>query len=129
MAKKLRFQHKPVLWTPEESEEMRLGRIKESRKNNGYSKKQFRKQYGQANTLSDYEALHTASVVMDIVDRHLCDHPFILLNKDAYKFAEEAHTALFNLYQCIGVLRSNADPEMLLHLNSKKVNNKSGKKN
>jgi hypothetical protein len=53
-------------------------------------------------TFSYHEALHTASVLMDSVDRHLVEHPAILLDKEAFGLAHAAHSALFNLYQHLG---------------------------
>ena len=43
-----------------------------------------------------------ASVFMDSVDRHLCEHPAILANPEWFRLASEAQTALYNLYQSIG---------------------------
>lgn len=53
-------------------------------------------------TLGWHEALHTAWVCLDQVDRQLLDHPAVLLHAEAYELAQAAHTALFNLYQLLG---------------------------
>ena len=52
--------------------------------------------------LGKHEALHTASIMMDSVDRHLADHPAILNDKEAYTLAYRAFENLFNLYQYLG---------------------------
>src|SRR5947209_6801612 len=49
-----------------------------------------------------HEALHMASVVQDIVERHVLNHPAIVLNPDWYRRAYHASTELAALYQDIG---------------------------
>jgi hypothetical protein len=49
-----------------------------------------------------HEALHTAALLMDLVEARLCDHPAILANAGWYRLAHEAHARLFDLYQSIG---------------------------
>jgi len=53
-------------------------------------------------TMSYHEALHTTSIVMDSVERHIMDHPAIVADKDAYHLAHNAFSSLFNLYQYLG---------------------------
>jgi hypothetical protein len=49
-----------------------------------------------------HEALHTASIGADFVDRQLLDHPCIKKNKRYRKLAGAAFDSLFELYQAIG---------------------------
>ncbi|MQX70114.1 hypothetical protein [Sinorhizobium meliloti] len=49
-----------------------------------------------------HEALHVASMLGDLVDGQLCNHPAVLLNPEWYSLAEKAQDALFELYQAIG---------------------------
>ncbi|MEZ5938504.1 MAG: hypothetical protein R3C52_09805 [Hyphomonadaceae bacterium] len=53
-------------------------------------------------TLGCHEALHTASLVLDMLERHLFEHPAIASNPEWYKQAAMAHHHLFTLYQAIG---------------------------
>jgi hypothetical protein len=56
----------------------------------------------QPGTFSYHEAFHTACIMMGQLDTPLLGHPAIILDKEAYKLAHEAHTAVFNLYQYLG---------------------------
>ncbi|HEV7305191.1 hypothetical protein [Ensifer sp.] len=49
-----------------------------------------------------HEALHVASMLGDLVDGRLCDHPAVLMVPEWYALAERAQEALFDLYQAIG---------------------------
>ena len=49
-----------------------------------------------------HEALHTASIFMDMVARDLCEHRAVEGDTKRLKLAEKAHQALFDLYQLIG---------------------------
>lgn len=49
---------------------------------------------------SRHEALHTASIMMDMVEAHIIDHPALFY--DERELADKAHQALFDLYQLIG---------------------------
>lgn len=53
-------------------------------------------------TLGCHEALHAASIVLDMLERQLLDHPSIVVQKDWYAKAVAAHQSLFELYQAIG---------------------------
>lgn len=53
-------------------------------------------------TLACHEGLHAASIVLDMVERQLMDHPAVVVNKDWYAQAAAAHHHLFELYQAIG---------------------------
>lgn len=53
-------------------------------------------------TLGCHEALHAASIVLDMVERQLLDHPSVVVQKDWYAKAVSAHQHLFELYQAIG---------------------------
>ncbi|MGQ3214341.1 hypothetical protein [Shinella sp.] len=49
-----------------------------------------------------HEAVHTASIVLDLVDDQLLHHPAIAGNSDWFRLAARASEALFNLYQSMG---------------------------
>jgi len=49
-----------------------------------------------------HEALDRASLLMDIVEDSLGSHPVIKSHPEWEKKLEEAHQALFDLYQMIG---------------------------
>ncbi len=53
-------------------------------------------------TFGCHEAMHTASVMLDMTDDQLLLHPAILANPEFYRLAGEVHEALFALYQAIG---------------------------
>jgi hypothetical protein len=59
---------------------------------------------------SYHEAVHTTSLYMDDVGRNVMEHPAVLMDKDAFALAHQAHTALFNLYQYLAE-RHMADAE------------------
>lgn len=49
-----------------------------------------------------HEALHIASVLAEMVDERLCEHEAVKANSDWVRLANDARTALFELYQAIG---------------------------
>ncbi|QRI65002.1 hypothetical protein JQ506_08495 [Shinella sp. PSBB067] len=49
-----------------------------------------------------HEAVHTTSIVLDLVDDQLLHHPAIAGNSDWFRLAARASEALFNLYQAMG---------------------------
>ncbi|WP_242222892.1 hypothetical protein [Shinella zoogloeoides] len=49
-----------------------------------------------------HEAVHTTSIVLDLVDDQLLHHPAIAGNPDWFRLAARASEALFNLYQAMG---------------------------
>ena len=55
-------------------------------------------------TFGCHEALHVSSLLMDLVATQLLEHEAVVQNSDWYRLADEAHTALFNLYQAIGAV-------------------------
>ena len=57
-------------------------------------------------TMGAHEALHTAWILLETLDRHLLTHPAVVLNPAWYRRASLAHDELFALYQDIGA----ADP-------------------
>lgn len=56
----------------------------------------------QPNDYGRHEALHTASVIAEMVETHLINHPEIEKVPEWEDLAEKAHQALFDLYQAIG---------------------------
>jgi hypothetical protein len=53
-------------------------------------------------TFGCHEAMHMASVLVDMVGNQLLEHPAILQNADWYRAASQARQTLFQLYQAIG---------------------------
>lgn len=49
-----------------------------------------------------HEAVHTTSIVLDLVDDQLLHHPAIAGNSEWFRLAAKASEALFNLYQAMG---------------------------
>ena len=49
-----------------------------------------------------HEAVHTTSIVLDLVDDQLLHHPAIAGNSEWFRLAAKASEALFNLYQSMG---------------------------
>lgn len=49
-----------------------------------------------------HEAVHTTSIVLDLVDDQLLHHPAIAGNDEWFRLAAKASEALFNLYQSMG---------------------------
>ncbi len=49
-----------------------------------------------------HEAVHTTSIVLDLVDDQLLHHPAIAGNSEWFQLAARASEALFNLYQSMG---------------------------
>ncbi len=53
-------------------------------------------------TFGCHEAVHTTSLMLDMTDDQLLQHPAILADPNFYRLAGEVHEALFALYQAIG---------------------------
>jgi len=53
-------------------------------------------------TFGCHEALHAISILMDAVDRNICDHPAIMLDKRWRRMAHEAFDKLYDLYEEVG---------------------------
>lgn len=58
-----------------------------------------------------HEALHTTSVVQDIFDRHVAEHPYIQSNDELKKFAEKIAEDIAELYQMLGGIIFLSDKE------------------
>ncbi|WP_346772368.1 tyrosine-type recombinase/integrase [Chelativorans sp. AA-79] len=89
-----------VSFTLKETEAFRLERLKEAADDREMTPEELTKAFGPG-SFGCHEAMEGASIFMDSVDRHLCEHPAVLANPDWYRLASEAQTALFNLYQAI----------------------------
>lgn len=48
-----------------------------------------------------HEAMHAASMLMDLLDNRLAEHPAVVLVPEWHKLAATAHDAIFNLYRSI----------------------------
>ena len=90
-----------ISFTPAETEADRLERLQEAASDRDLSIDQLAADFAPG-SFGCHEALQMASVFMDSVDRHLADHPAVLAVPEWFRLAEEASTALFNLYQAIG---------------------------
>ena len=55
-----------------------------------------------AESFGFHEAVHTTSIVLDLVDDQLLHHPAIAGNSEWFQLAARASEALFNLYQAMG---------------------------
>ncbi|MDE1992164.1 MAG: hypothetical protein KGI75_06650 [Rhizobiaceae bacterium] len=53
-------------------------------------------------TFGCHEAMHTTSIMLDMTDDQLLQHPAILSDPAFYRLASDVHEALFALYQAIG---------------------------
>ena len=53
---------------------------------------------------SRHEALHIASVMLDMFGRYLAEHPFILASPELTSRADSIADALGELYQALGAL-------------------------
>ncbi|QIB32677.1 hypothetical protein [Ancylobacter pratisalsi] len=91
----------PVNVSPEEIEQDRIERLAAEAEDRESTPEELIADFAPG-TFGCHEALHTASIVMNLVDERLCEHPAILANPDWYRLASEAHMALYNLYQAIG---------------------------
>lgn len=58
-----------------------------------------------------HEALHMASVLAEMVDERLCEHPAIQGNAIWLATAKEAAALLFDLYQMIGAAHLGEEGE------------------
>ena len=62
-------------------------------------------------TFGCHEALHTTSIVMDLIETSLVDHPSIATNPKWVKLTEEAYEKLAELYAGIGEAHLDASDE------------------
>jgi hypothetical protein len=53
-------------------------------------------------TFGCHEAMHTASIMMDMAHDQLLQHPAVLNDPEFYRLANNAFEALFEVYQAIG---------------------------
>lgn len=49
-----------------------------------------------------HEALHTTSIVMDLISHSLLEHWYAISDPEFYKLVEEAQSKLFDAYQLVG---------------------------
>lgn len=91
----------PIHLSPEDIEQDRIERLAAGAEDRESTPEELIADFAPG-TFGCHEALHTASIVMNLVDERLCEHPAILANPDWYRLASQAHTALYNLYQAIG---------------------------
>jgi len=91
----------PIHFSAEDIEQDRIERLAAGAEDRESTPEELMADFAPG-TFGCHEALHTASIVMNLVDERLCEHPAILANPDWYRLASQAHTALYNLYQAIG---------------------------
>ncbi|MCA1365902.1 hypothetical protein I6F15_00565 [Bradyrhizobium sp. BRP14] len=82
-------------------EQERQLRIKALIDRRDYSRAEMNEKFAPG-THGCHEALHVASLLGDLVDERLCNHPTVLLNPEWYRLASAAQDVLFELYQAIG---------------------------
>ena len=56
-----------------------------------------------------HEAMDRSQVFMDMLGDHLLEHPAVVCDPQAFRWAHDAHQALFNLYQHLGAYWAVAD--------------------
>jgi hypothetical protein len=61
------------------------------------------------------EALHASHIIVDMIQRHLIDHPSIILNADWYARARRAQDEIGSLYQTIGEAHVADDDQKASH--------------
>jgi len=54
------------------------------------------------NPIGQHEAQDRAFIAHEHVDSYLCDHPFVILDKESWRLAKIASQCLAELYQRIG---------------------------
>lgn len=94
--------------TDDEVEEFRLERLAERAREHNEAAESLAERF-KPGSMGFHEALHTTSVMLDSVDRHIADHPAVLARPELYRLAHRAQEALFNLYQELGELSSGGD--------------------
>jgi hypothetical protein len=83
----------PLVYSPEEIEAERKALIKASSSGGDFAPGSF----------GCHEALHLACTFSSIVSTELCEHKTVISRPEYFKLAHEAHLALWNLYQLIGI--------------------------
>ena len=85
----------------DELEQERLERIARQDEDRREYRPDWQRSYATS-ALSIQEALHLAHVFGDMADRHLIEHPVVLLHPHLFALASKAGEALADLYQAIG---------------------------
>ena len=70
----------------------------------GLSIEELRERYQHPIAYS--EVMHPAFMLTETVEHYFANSPSVLFDEEAYRHAHNAGTALFNLYQRLGQLRS-----------------------
>ncbi|MDX3929363.1 MAG: hypothetical protein QHC90_26620 [Shinella sp.] len=84
-----------------ELEDERLAQLEELARERQTDTARMLANYGPG-TFGRHEAMHTASIILDLVDQHLLKHPAIVGNAEWFRLSSRAGEALFNLYQAMG---------------------------
>ena len=95
------YKHQPIAFTEADIAKDRKEALRETASGLSMTQKAVI-EHGKPGSYTAHEALQMASVFMDMVDRHLMTHPTVVSDPDFFRYAHEAHTNLFNLYQAIG---------------------------
>jgi hypothetical protein len=61
-------------------------------------------------TCGCHEALHVSSIVANLIADRLMEHGAVIQNPEWYRLAQQAHSAMFDLYQAIGAVHLTAEP-------------------
>lgn len=59
-----------------------------------------------------HEAMHTAYIFSENIGNYLMENEYVQSQLDCKELAEQAHQALFNLYQLIGSIEDNELEDM-----------------
>jgi hypothetical protein len=84
-----------------EIEQMRLEALKETLQEFSRSEAELKAQYSPG-SLGCHEALHAASIAMDLFEGHVMEHPAVLINPEWFRLAAQAQEAMYALYDAIG---------------------------
>ena len=64
-------------------------------------------------THGHHEALHAASIALNLVDREVASHPAVLLDPQAFALGQRAVSAMANLYQRLGELAISVEESIM----------------
>ncbi len=58
-----------------------------------------------------HEVIHTASIIHDMFETHICEHDAVVHHEDVNEAAEKVAQALFDFYQLVGAKWLGGDHE------------------
>lgn len=89
-----------VSFSDEETESFRRERLEAICRDYNSTPEEIRERF-QPGSHGCHEAMHTASLLMDLLDNRLAEHPTVVLVPEWHQLAATAHDAIFNLYRSI----------------------------